>query len=169
MSNHVPEEKKAGEEEGGPMVSSPREAYHIPTSNEPVKIRVAQPYHEYKPEFSRALSSHLRMGCRIVGGLWRFNWNRRPWEISLLSFGQAKKGPALNCAVPVKKNGLVAGKECIGDWKAHQIPHGDTCFHRYQTGGDIIAFPGTEIRGHSRGRNPENGNGKRSRMAGQKQ
>lgn len=74
------------------MLSSSREAYHIPTSNEPVKIRVAQPYHEYKPEFSRALSNHIANGLSNSGRTLEIQLEPETLGNILIKFRTGKEG-----------------------------------------------------------------------------
>lgn len=165
MSNHVPEEKRVGEEEGGPMVSSPREAYHIPTSNEPVKIRVAQPYHEYKPEFSRELSNHIAN---------RLSNSRRILEIQLepetlgsilIKFRTGKEGTRVELCCASEKTALLLEKNVseIGRLiKYHtEIP---VSIDIRQEEASLLSWK--QDQGHSGGRNPENGNRKKKQDGG---
>ena len=165
MSNHVPEEKKAGEEEGGPMVSSPREAYHIPTSNEPVKIRVAQPYHEYKPEFSRALSSHIAYGLSNSGRTLEIQLEPETLGNILIKFRTGKEGTRVELCCASEKTALLLEKNVSEIGRLIKY-HTETPVSIDIRQEETLLLSWNRDQGHSRGRNPENGNGKKKQDGG---
>lgn len=165
MSDHAPEGKKAGEEEGGLMLSSSREAYHIPTSNEPVKIRVAQPYHEYKPEFSRALSNHIANGLSNSGRTLEIQLEPETLGNILIKFRTGKEGTRVELCCASEKTALLLEKNVSEIGRLIKY-HTETPVSIDIRQEETLLLSWNRDQGHSRGRNPENGNGKKKQDGG---
>lgn len=151
---HVTEEEKPDNRDGAVAVATLRDAYQVGTEGNTVKIKVAEPYNQLKPEFAKDVSEAIQ--SRLLGKGETLEIELQPEQLGTirikLKAGQEGTRLEMHCTNP--RTALLLEKNMAEIGRLVQY-HTETPVNIDIRQEEAAQYAWNQQQGHQGGRNPE--------------
>ena len=151
---NVPEEEKPDNQDGAVAVATLRDAYQVGTEGNTVKIKVAEPYNQLKPEFAKDVSEAIQ--SRLLGKGETLEIELQPEQLGTIRIRlkAGQEGTSLEMHCSNTRTALMLEKNMAEIGRLVQY-HTETPVNIDIRQEEAAQYAWNQQQGHQGGRNPE--------------